>query len=340
MSIALLTGGTGFVGGYVLNALVQKGFHVRCLVRGTSRTENLCNQGAMLVFGDLADRESLTHAARGVDVVIHVGGLMKALTPEELMHVNGQGTAHLAAVCADCPNPPVLILVSSIVAAGTSVQDRPRTETDDCQPVSHYGRSKRAGELAVAACADRVPVTIIRPPFVFGGGDRSGFYLFRPIRRFGIHPVPGMRHRRRMSLVHAADLAEAIVIAAERGARVDVADAETDHFRQGCYFVCDDQHPRYSHLGDMIGRAMGRSRVFKLPAPDTLSKVLGAAASCVAYLRGRAGVFSLDKAREGAAGSWTCSAQKIKQELGFSPAASLDARLRETVDWYQKEGWF
>ncbi len=336
----LLTGGSGFVGSYLLRALLERGLDVRCLVRSTSNQDEIKKQNVLTVLGDLSDRESLERAVSGVDVVFHVAGSMKALTGKEMMRVNGEGTGNLISVCAECESPPVFVLISSIAAAGTAIQDRPRRETDDCKPVSQYGHSKRAGELAVAAFADRLPVTVIRPPFVFGGGDRSGLYLFRPIWRFGIHPVPGMRHHRQMSLIHAADLAKGVLLAAERGTRVQRADAERDHFRQGCYFVSDAENLRYSQLGDLIGRVMGRRRIMKLPAPDLLAKAVGGAATCLAYLRNRPAVFSLDKAREGAAGSWICSPETIQQELGFAPAASLEDRLRETVAWYRSRKWF
>ena len=339
MQKALLTGATGFVGRYVMDALLNSGFEVRCLVRDLERSESLAQRGVERMLGDLARPETLTRMVKGVDLVVHLGGLMTALGRNEFEQVNGLGTRHLVGACAEQENPPVFILISSIAAAGTS-SEKLRNELDPVHPVSHYGRSKRNGEVAVAAVADRVPVTILRPPFVFGGGDRSGFYIFRPIKRFGIHPVVGMRHRRQISLIHAEDLACSILLAARAAARVDVTDAGRDCFSEGCYFVADDATPRYSQLGDMIGHALGKSKITKLPVPDTLALTLGAGASTVARLRGRPGVFSLDKAREGAAGSWTCCCDKIKQDLNFKPRASLQDRLQQTVDWYKTHGWF
>ncbi len=339
MQRALLTGATGFVGSYVLDALLASGIEVRCLVRNLERSQSLQVQGVERIQGDLSNPETLKRAVQDVNLVVHLGGLMTALTRHVFDQINGQGTRHLVTACAEMSTPPVFLLISSIAAAGTS-EGRLRTEMDAVNPISHYGRSKRTGELAAAALADRIPVTILRPPFVFGGGDRSGFYIFRPIKRFGIHPVPGMRHRRKISLIHAKDLADSILLAAQRGTRVDPADASCDHFRQGCYFVCDDATPFYSDLGDMIGTALGKTGILKLPVPDALARTAGGLATIVSQLRGRPGVFSLDKAREGAAGSWICSAGKIKQELGFKTKASLEDRLQETVDWYLERGWF
>jgi len=339
MNNVLLTGGSGFIGSHLSRVLAERGFNVRCLVRSTSDKEELKKEGASLIVGDVSDRESLTRAIEGVDIVLHAAGSMKSLTYQEMMRVNGEGTSNLAAVCANRTSPPVFVLVSSIAAAGVAIQRRPLREEDDCKPVSKYGLSKRAGEIAAATFADRLPVTVVRPPIVFGGGDQHGLYLFRPIWRYGIHAVPGMRHRRDVSLIHAADLAEGIVLAAEKGSRVIKEDAEREHFQQGCYFVSDPQHVRYSQLGTLIGRAMGRRRIIKLPSPDSVIIVLGVANSCLARLSKRPTVFSLDKAREGTAGNWVCSPERIQQELGFVPKASLEDRLQETVDWYRNNNW-
>ena len=340
MQRALLTGATGFLGKYVLDALQARGMEVRCLVRSLDRSKVLQDREVERVQGDLANPETLRRAVQNMDLVVHMGGLMTALTSAEFEQINGRGTQYLANACAEMSSPPTFIFISSIAAVGPAVEGRPRDETDIANPVSHYGRSKRFGELAAAAVANRVPVTIVRPPFVFGGGDRSGFYLFRPIKRFGIHPVPGMRHCRHISLIHARDLASGVLLVAEKGTHIDAADDPAERFRQGCYFISDDATPRYSCLGDMIGKALGRKRVFKLPVPDSMACTAAGIASGWARLRGRAAVFSLDKAREGVAGSWICSAKKIKQELGFAPQASLQDRLQETVDWYREQGWF
>jgi nucleoside-diphosphate-sugar epimerase len=85
---------------------------------------------------------------------------------------------------------------------------------------------------------------------------------------------------------------------------------------------------------------MGRRRIIKLPSPDLVVVTLGGVNSCLARLSGRACVFSFDKAREGTAGNWICSPERIQQELGFAPKASLEDRLQETVDWYRTNNWF
>src|SRR5512137_826456 len=101
--------------------------------------------GAEVVRGDVSRPESLPEAVAGVDVVVHLAGLVKAVTPAELFAVNARGTRDLA-VAAAAAGRPRFVLVSSLAAAGPSRPGHPRTEDQAPAPVSDYGRSKLAAE--------------------------------------------------------------------------------------------------------------------------------------------------------------------------------------------------
>ncbi len=216
MNRVLLTGANGFVGSNLAAALVARGDRVTCLVRDDARAERLQPLDVeMAHWRGLDDLDSLRRAVAGRDVVYHVAGATKAVGKAALFHVNHEGTQNVARVCAEQPHPPVLVYVSSLAAAGPSSVDRPRVETDPLRPVSDYGRSKRAAELALRRHADRVPITIVRPPIILGPADREGLAMFRPVRRFRAHVAPrGGRHR--YSLIHVGDLCELLILAAER----------------------------------------------------------------------------------------------------------------------------
>ncbi len=243
---ALITGASGFIGAHLATALTGQGHHVRCLVRPSSRVDHLSDLGAELAFGDVTDPHSVATATKGVDVVFHLAGLIKALNYDELLRVNEQGSRNVAQACADQGKPPVMILVSSLAAAGPSQSDRPRLETDPAQPVSNYGRSKRAGELAATSFADRIPLTIVRPPVVFGEGDLSMLSMVRPIKLLRLHLVPGFTGRR-ASMIHAADLVAGLITAAERGERIVPGDNEGT--ARGFYFLADEAARRLPNGG-------------------------------------------------------------------------------------------
>lgn len=341
MRRVLVTGASGFVGRNLVNQLLARGCEVRCLVRSTSSIRHLRQPGIELCTGNLSTGEGLTTAVSGCDAVFHAAGLTRALRVAELMQVNATGTWHVARACSRQPEPPVLVLVSSLAAAGPSPNGRVRTEADRPAPVSHYGRSKRAAELAAAAWAAHVPLTIVRPGIVFGPWGREMYPLFHSIDRLGIHVIPTFG-RTPMSLIHSDDLSELLIRAAERGRRVDAAESDyptgATH-TQGYYFASAPEYPSYAEIGRIVGQSVGRKHVLLLHLADPLPWLIAGVAEIIGRVRQRAETVNLDKMREAYAGSWACSSAAAQQELGVSPPASLVQRMRQTVAWYRQRRW-
>jgi nucleoside-diphosphate-sugar epimerase len=340
MARVLVTGASGFIGFHLVKALVARGDDVTCFVRKTSSVGPLQSLGATLAFGDVTDSGSLRAPVAGKGVVYNMAGCTSAVRREGLYQVNEEGCRHVLQACAAQPNPPVVIHVSSLSAAGSSPQGRLRTEADPPQPVSDYGRSKRAGELAAGQFADRVPITLLRPAIVLGEMDRVGLAMFRTIARFGIHCVIG-RTPRQFSVIHAADLAQLLILAAERGARLAPPAQQHDEASksQGCYFAACDEHPTFGELGKLIGTALGRRFTLVAPIGLPMASVIAGVTEAATRICRRPFYFKLDKFREARAGAWTCSPEKARKELGFSPGAPLAERLRQTVEWYRREKW-
>jgi len=108
---------------------------------------------------------------------------------------------------------------------------------------------------------------------------------------------------------------------------------------RGYYFIAGDEDPTYGRLGRMIGEAVGRRRMLVIPVPSGLVWPIAACVEATGRVRRRAPFAGIDKAREALAGHWTCSPALARVELGFSPAASLPERLRQTAEWYRRKGW-
>jgi nucleoside-diphosphate-sugar epimerase len=329
----LVTGGTGFIGGHLVRALIGRGCQVACLVRKTSRVEDLRVAGARIIVGDALDREAVASAiaAANVGVVFHLAGAVRALTAEAFMRVNAGGAEAVAQACADRRESPVLVLVSSLAAAGHT-GDRPAVESDFPAPVSDYGRSKQAGEQAAIAYAGKVPLTVVRPCIVFGAGDRGMFEVFKPIARSRVHAVVGAGDAR-FSLIAVADLVDCLMLAAARGERVTPGMAG-----QGIYYAAADD-VAFVELGPLIARALDQTPPRILHMPAWSMRAVGRLGDVASRIRRRPGWVGSDKVREVLAGSWTCSSAKARQQLGWSPAAPLADRLRETTLWYRDAGW-
>lgn len=326
----LVTGASGFIGGHVTRVLRDRGHEVACLVRPTSNRENLASLGVEFQIGDITKPDSLPAAVTGVDVVIHLASLLKMPWDRAFHVVNAQGTGNLAAACAAAQTPPALVVVSSLAAAGPAAPGGFRFETDGAEPVSIYGRVKRDAELAALAFSDRLPISVARPPMVFGPGDRAVLKAFRSVQR-GVHVVPGYTDRR-VSMIHVEDLANGLVALAARGER-----AQPDDDAAGVYYLADPTPHTYAQFGRHIATALGtKTRVVHVP--ELAMKVAAAAAEGVARLRNQPSVLNLDKFREATAGDWVCAPDKARAQLGFA-CGPLETRLSETASWYRTAGW-
>lgn len=335
---AFVTGATGFIGSHLAGALVDAGYEVACLTRSRSSTERLKPLNVELVHGDVQDVDSLKSAFRGADVVFHLAGLTKSLDNSEMLRINATGAGNVAEACAAQANPPTLVAVSSLAAAGPAPNGRPRVEADPVRPTSDYGRSKRAGELAVAKFAAQAPISIARPPIVFGEGDKDMLGMYRPIKWLGVSPEP-WRNDRRMSMIHAADLSAGLIAVAQSGRRIAPTGLEEDKEAAGVYFLAAQKQPTYAEWGRLIAQSLGRRRFRPLPAPDFVMWAAAGLADAWAYIRRRRGIFNIDKVREATAGSWTCSGDRARAELGFEVKATLEDRFAETTRWYKNERW-
>lgn len=335
MPRALVTGANGLVGAQLCLALADAGWETVALVRRPERGEQLAARGISLAVGDVTEAESLETPIRNCDVAFHVAGVTAALRDDDFFRVNVEGTRNVAAACVAAANPPVLVHISSLAAAGPTTPDRPRREEVDGTPVSQYGRSKRAAEDVLYSLADAAPISIVRPPIVYGPGDRNGLEMYRSVKRFGLFAVPGFRLHR-YSNIDSRDLAGALIAVAERGERLR-DDDEGD--RRGVYYAAAEPTMTFADLCDEIARVLGRRRSYTLRLPPRFTWGVATIVEQFARLRGRPFILNRDKLREATAGSWICSPERLARETGFRVTTPTVERLRTTVDWYRAAGW-
>lgn len=343
MTTALVTGASGFVGSALVRALQAAGDDVVCLVRPTSDRRGL--RDVRFAVGDMADPSALRSALEGVDVVYHAAAVLKAPWRADFQGGNVEGAACVAQACATLGDSvPVLVLVSSLAAAGPAPAARygealrARLESDPPAPVSRYGRAKLACEAAVLQVADRVPVSIVRPPTVLGDGDRSALPLFRLAAR-GIRLRPGPPDLP-LSVVDVADLARLLRLVAVGGERLGgrLPDPDVGAGGRGVYFAADPQATSWAGLSDAVAHAVGQPGGVRVGLPAPLVWAAAAAGEAVGRLRDRPSLLNLDKAREATAGAWWCSGGKAAETLGFA-ATPLAVHLAATAAGYRGRGW-
>lgn len=335
MQTVFVTGASGFIGTHLVRELVSRGLRCKCLVRATSNTSELPTDEVELIRGSIEDPDSYRDALEGCDTVLHLAGRVSATNEAQFLQVNADACAKLADACLETRQPPRFIFVSSIAAAGPPPQGTDvREETQPANPISHYGRSKRKGELLLAERADKMPITIVRPGIVYGPCDKNLFEIVRTIHRLRLHFVVGFRTPP-LSFIYVDDLIQLIFAAVARGETL-----RTDpNCSEGIYFASDDsEFPTYRELGQRLAKSLDRS-VLVWPLLPAVAKGVGFAAQTVNGLLRRSSLLTVDKVREATVTSWATSSQKAQQQLGFTPTKSLDENLRQTSQWYADNGW-
>lgn len=318
---ALVTGGTGFVGSHLLEALGRHGIETRALVRSIARAEALGLPAVEWVRGDLGDPAALARAASGVDMILHVAGLVAGRSPEEYHEVNVEGTRRLLA--ASEQTGARFILVSSLAAGGPTVPGRPLLGHEPPRPVSSYGRSKLAAETVVRE--GPLAWSIIRPPTVYGPRDTEVLRLFRSAA-WSIAPVFGTGEQE-LSLVYGPDLAEALVataLAPEAIGRI--------------LYPAHPERVTQAGLARAVGEAMGRSvRVTRVPV--ALARAALRVTGATARLTGRRTLLTPDKGNEFFQAAWTCDPAGLEEATGWRATHDLATGLARTAAWYRAHGW-
>ncbi len=296
-----ITGATGFVGGHLLDLALEADHDVRAL----ARSEQPPRRGLEWVQGSLSDPPSLDRLCAGADAVIHVAGVINAPTPAEFEAGNVTGTKALLAAAAQA-GVRRFVHVSSLVAREPQL--------------SLYGASKARSEVAVRTAP--LDWAIVRPPAVYGPGDRETLDLFKLAKR-GIVVIPP---EGRLSLIHVADLARLLLALAEPAAPSGLT-VEPDDGTEGGWI-----HRRFASL---LGAAFGRNvRTVSAPAP-----LIRAGARLDRLLRGRNAKLTPDRASYFCHPDWVADpARKVPADLWRAEIRTAEG-LTSTARWYERKGW-
>ncbi len=327
MAKTLVTGGTGFLGSHLARALVTQGDEVRCLVRRTSNLRWLHGLPVELVVGELRDAASLRSAVEGVEVVYHVAAALAATSDAEFDAVNFHGTRALAQACLEAHAPlRRFVYVSSVAASGPSRDGQPLHEGMAERPVSAYGRSKLRGERALRERAGALPVTILRPPVIFGPRDPNLLPLFKLIRL-------GLRVRMSPSRESVVDFAYVgnIVHAAMLAGAAETPSGEI-------YFVGEGVARTWDEITLTLAAVFG-VRTVGIPVPPFCTRLAAELGTLWGKVSGQAVIFDRDKANEVLQDSWRMDIGKASRELGYTPLVALRPGLEEAVAGYRAIGW-
>jgi nucleoside-diphosphate-sugar epimerase len=309
--LVAVTGGSGFIGSHIVRRLVQDGWRVRALVRRPDT--GVSDAGAETVRGTLEDAASVHALTESANAVVHCAGAIRAPNQEAFVRVNRDGTLRLAQAIVAQPRPPRLLLISSLAARAPEL--------------SAYAASKRMAEDAVRqTLGGHAAFCIVRPPAVYGPGDRATLPIFRQIHR-GLLLVP--QADARFSLLYVEDLAEIVA---------HVLDAPSWN---GEVIEPDDGRGgyRWTDLARIAGDHL-QKRVRTVPVPWLALWLPAAIAQLTGAVLKRAPIISLGKLRELYHANWVCQPTSgTLLSTAVPPRVAFDNGFAATLAWYKERQW-
>jgi nucleoside-diphosphate-sugar epimerase len=322
----LVTGATGFIGSHLVEALVQQGAQVRCLVRDKMRLGWVQDAPVEFVVGDCREKNSLKQAVQDVEQVFHLAGATIAVKEKTFFDVNGLGTENLVQACIENNTRlKKFIYLSSQAAAGPCQSGEKKNESHPCEPVSPYGKSKLLGEKLALARSRELPLLILRPCAVYGPRDKGFYTLFKWIKK---HIKPCLSdHDQHISMCYVDDLVGAILLA-----------AETRTENGEIFFVSDGHDYLMEEMCDIFAQAL-EVNALKLRLPKQMLSGMAFAAECFSRASGKPSIFSRGKVEEMVCRNWLCDITKARTLLGFKPRISLVRGAELTVAWYKNKNW-
>lgn len=300
-----ITGATGFIGRVLARRLSSAGWRIRALIRPESIHKQPDGIAAEWVIGGLEDMESLRSLVNDADVVVHCAGAVRGADQTDFERVNVDGVARLVRSAAERHPAPRFLLVSSMAAREPGL--------------SYYAASKRKGEAVLASESRGMPWVVIRPPAVYGPGDREIRPLFQWMAR-GIAPVVGSDENR-ISLIYVTDLAEAIARLLANG---------TPSFRT--YELHDGHNGGYSwqEIINTVERLSGRP-VTRLRIPEAVLKLAASINLAAGRALGRAPMLTPGKVRELTHPDWVGDNAALTSATGWVPKVMLAEGLGRTL---------
>lgn len=323
----LITGGNGYLGSAVVQALMQGGEPVRCLIREKSSLNNLEGLDVEWVYGDICDSRSVDKALQGCDRVYHLAALYAnwLRRPGRMYQVNEQGTRNVLSACGRSAVKKV-VYCSSVAALGA----HGRTPTDEnarfnlAATRDHYYISKfRAEQVVLQFVREGLPVVVVNPSNPIGSGDfgptPTGALIINIIKGKLPAYVDGG-----INLIDRQDCARAIVAAMDKGV-------------PGQKYILGNRNISVKDYFDLIVAATGRGKSPFIKIPAWLAVWSGYGYQSLSWLTGRPPITSASWVRIGSHYSWWDST-KARRELDLEQTP-LETSIRQAVDWFDRNGY-
>ena len=329
----LITGSSGFIGSFIVEEALRRGFETWAAVRGSSSKAYLQDERINFINLNLSSKEALVEQLRPhqFDYVVHAAGVTKCLNKQDFYRINTEGTQHLLDALLELQMPLTrFVFVSSLSIFGAIKEHQPYDEireSDTPQPNTAYGRSKLEAEKYLQSLGARIPYIILRPTGVYGPREKDYFMMAKSIKQH-IDFAVGYQQQD-ITFVYVSDVVQAVFLALEADARCVG--------RQ--YFLSDGEVYQSSTFSDLIHEELGRPWWLRITAPVWVLRIITFFGEYVGRLTGKVTALNNDKYNILRQRNWRCDIEPARRELGFEPKVKLAEGVQRSIKWYQEHGW-
>lgn len=330
MKNMLITGATGFIGGFIVEEALKRNLNVWVAVRKSSSRKYLTDPRIHFLELNLNSKADLKAKLQPIEFhyVVHAAGVTKSLNQEDFFRVNTDGTRNLVDILRELQMPlSRFVFVSSLSVMGPVREKQPYTEivdSDTPQPNTAYGRSKLAAENYLDSLSN-FPYIVLRPTGVYGPREKDYFMMAKSIKNH-VDFAAGFR-KQDLTFIYVLDVVQAIFLALDRG----VVGKK--------YFLSDGQVYASSQFSNLIHEELGRPWWIRIIAPLWLLRLITWVGERIGHLTGRISALNNDKYNIMKQRNWRCNIAPAENELGYSPRYQLAEGVRLTIRWYKENGW-
>ena len=327
----LITGASGFIGSFIVEEALRRGFDTWAAVRKSSSREWLKDERINFIELNLSSKTQLVEQLKGhaFDYVVHAAGVTKCLNKADFRRINTEGTKNLVDALIETGMPlKRLVFVSSLSVFGAIKEQQPYEEireTDTPQPNTEYGRSKLAAEQYLDSLGSRIPYIILRPTGVYGPKEKDYYIMAKSIKQHSDFAV-GYR-RQDITFVYVEDVVQAIFLALEKG----------ENGRK--YFLSDGQVYQSATFSKLIHEELGRPWWIRLTVPEWVLRIVTFCGEYTGRMTGKVTALNNDKYNILRQRNWRCDIEPARKELGYEPKVMLDEGVKRTIKWYKDNGW-
>ena len=323
MESVLVTGGTGFIGSHLVDALLNKEYKVYCAVRNFNKLKWLRGKSVEFIKYNLYSSDIVLP---DVDYVYHLAGLTKARKKIEFYKVNYEGTVNLIKAINKQKKPPKGFFLLSTLAVNGDRNAHKISIEDAATPESHYAKSKSMAEQEILKYKNIMNTVIIRPTVVYGPRDKELLSYFKLIKKSGFAPI--FNKNSIYSFLYITDLINMLLLL-----------LENKNIESGQVFLMSDgKGYKWTDVINKISLILCK-KVRSIVIPDFIAYFSAMIVTLLNYVRREPFILTIDKLKEIFKKCWFCDIKEARKILKFDPEYDLDRGLQLTFQWYKTNGW-